>query len=486
MADEIDDYLKGAKGASAPTPAPTSPAPTSQQPIDSATGKPWASSGNALWDLITKPVGKTESPLTAAADYGLSAYDAATFGYGVPSALKNRVNQAHEDLGPMDYLAQGIGYGVGPGKILGPMARGITRVAAPAVVDAAAPLATRIAGSMAAGGLEGAGAGGLGAAGHGGGMGDIAQGAIMGGITGAAAGAAGGSGPEPKVPDVGSPGTGSSPATGMYAKKATEYAPLDNIYFDKSTAVRAANQGAATIRAQRDPANLGASSGISPDVRSIVNNVIKDPVVTGRGLQEASRDLRGLDNGNNWQAHRIADQFDGALQNATPIQGGGPGDASVAKGLGDLWHGRIRDLETLGDQPTAANVKQVQDWHPDSSTPQAQALDTLASAQQPKFNWWLAKKAVAPLAGAAVGGAEGFFNSAEGQNPWVNAAMHAGEDAAVFSGLHHLAAANPAAATRAARFAIATGRPITTPMGGVGDALKTIALGRAAGNQSPY
>lgn len=422
--DDIGNYLNTAKGGSktvappapAPAPAPSAvaPPPTTSALPDSWTqtgmqrDPNWKPTGNWIHDIATYPMAKTESPLTAAADYGLSAYDAGTFGYGVPNALKNRVAQAHENLGPMDYLAQGIGYGVGPGKILGPAARGVTRLAAPVVADAAAPLATRIAGSVAAGGLEGGAAGGLGAAGHGGSAGDIAQGTIMGGLTGAAGGAAGGSGPMQRVPEVGEAGTGTSAPTGMYAQKAAGYAPLDNIYFDKSTAVKAANQGLATIRAARDPANLGASSGLTPEINKIVNNVTGDPVVTGRGLQEASRNLRGLDNGNNWQAHRIADQFDSALQNATPIQGGAPGDASVAKNMGDLWHARIKDLETLGDQPTAANVKQVQAWHTDPSTPQAQALDTLSKQQQPNFNYWLAKKAIAPIAAQQLAASKAF------------------------------------------------------------------------------
>ena len=437
----------------------------------------WKPTGNWIHDIGTYPLAKSEDPITAAYDAGLSTYDAATFGYGVPTALKDRVAQANENLGVVGYGTQGIGYALGPGKVLGPMARGVTRLAAPAVAEVGAPLAARIGGSMAAGGLEGAGAGGLGAAGHGGDTSDITRGIITGGLTGAAGGAAGGSGPKPKVPEVGVAGTGTTPATGMYANKATEYAPLDNIYFDNKTAIRAANQGLAKIKAARDPANLGANAGLTPEINKIVNRVVGDPVVTGRGFQEASRDLRSLDNGNNIQAHRIADQFDEVLKTGTPIRGGAPGSASVAKDLGDLWHGRIRDLETLGDAPTAANVKSVQGWHPDASTPQAQALADLAKAQKPSVSATLVRHAAAPLAGAAIGAAEGAFNADKSASPWMNALIHGAVGAGLGKGVHLASSPNSLAALNAARYAIATGQPLTTATGRTGDAIKSLMLG---------
>jgi hypothetical protein len=437
----------------------------------------WKPTGNWIHDIGTYPLAKSEDPITAAYDAGLSTYDAATFGYGVPTALKDRVAQANENLGVVGYGTQGIGYALGPGKVLGPMARGVTRLAAPAVAEVGAPLAARIGGSMAAGGLEGAGAGGLGAAGHGGDTSDITRGIITGGLTGAAGGAAGGSGPKPKVPEVGVAGTGTTPATGMYANKATEYAPLDNIYFDNKTAIRAANQGLAKIKAARDPANLGANAGLTPEINKIVNRVVGDPVVTGRGFQEASRDLRSLDNGNNIQAHRIADQFDEVLKTGTPIRGGAPGDASVAKDLGDLWHGRIRDLETLGDAPTAANVKSVQGWHPDASTPQAQALKDLAKSKQSTLAGHVASHVAAPLVGAAVGGAEGAIFGDKNTSPWVNALTHAGIGAGIGLGKNVAIGRNSLAALKAAQYAIATGKPLTTATGRTGDAIKSLMLG---------
>lgn len=476
-------------------------APAAPNPI----APPSGSIGSMLPDWLTRPVAKSESPTQAMADYGLSIGDALTMGYGgklLGKGTQDAIAQAHQNLGLMDYAAQGIGYGLGPGKILGPVARGITKTVAPITATAAPGIAGAIArgaGSVAAGGLESGAAGGIGTYGHEQGWtpdaGEIGKNTAMGALVGAAGGLAGGSGPTPKVPEVGTPSRGVNvPATGMYAQKEAGYQPLQSIYFDRPAYVGPINQATANLRAQFDPAGLGTKLPITQDMRNIVKSVTDQPTVTGYTIQKASTALRDLDNGSNPVAHRLADAFDNTLANAPPRPGsmvnGAPaqaGDAMAAKQTGDLLYGRIRDLETLGDDPSALTpgaVKQVQAANPQNApkagTPQSEALNALKKAQQPGFNWWMARHIAAPMAGAATGGLEGYFNAAEGQNPLINAAIHSGEDALLFGGLHSAAAPRPASALNAARYAIATSRPLTTPTGRVGDYLMNLWAGNAA------
>jgi hypothetical protein len=458
----------------------------------------WKPSGNAVSDFFLKPRAAVESPIAAAQDYGIGIGDYATAGL-VGKALgpgaQEAINQAHQNLGLMDYAAQAIGYGAGPGQILGRGAVGAVGKLAPSVMDAAAPLAARIGGSMAAGGLEGAGAGALGTYGHNQGWTDtsnVGTGALLGALYGAAGGAVGGSGPAPKAPEVGAPGKG-GPPTGMYAQKEAAYQPLNSIYFD--TAHQQPLQGVwNALKTERNPMGQpNIDLGVPQDAVNIVRDLSQKTVVTGRNLQKASMDLRDVGGP---EANRFADALDGTLQNAQPMPGsianGAPaqvGQAGAAQKAGNLWHGRIKDLEALGTDPTAipaGAVKQVQSFPqnaPGAGTPQSQALATLAKAQKPSFNWWTARHIAAPVAGAAAGGLEGYFNAAEGQSPLTNAAIHAGEDALLFGGMHAAAAPRPASSLNAARYAIATGKPISDWRQPVGNALVDLMVGHAASGQ---
>jgi len=486
----------------APAQPPTPPAATSPPASASASSAPassydpsWKPSGNAIWDLLTRPVAKTENPLEAARDYGLSAYDAATFGYGVPSSMQPAVAQAHANLGAMDYAASGLGYGLGPGKILGPLARGAVGLTGLGT-EAGAGLAARLGGSVAAGGLEGAAAGGAGAAGHGGDATDIAQGAGVGALGGAIGGAAGTSGPKPKVPELGQPQSSTAPATGMYGKKVAAYAPLNSIYFDSPTVRKAIDQGQSVIGAVRDPQGQGANLNIPSDVEGIVKGLYNQPTATGYNIQQASKDLRAT---GDWTGHRYADQLDSTLATAQPmsingVPTGQVGDAAAARAAGDAFHGPIQDLERLGTNAkslTPGAVSQTLDKYPGGTDlfgnpqgPQAQALTALQNAMQPRFNFYSARHMAAPLVGAALGGAEGYFNPAEKQNPWLTAATQGAEGAAIFGGGKALAQARPGPALNAARYAIATGKPLSPGTDRMGNALLNLILGQGASNQS--
>jgi hypothetical protein len=500
-ADPWAPYRAGAAPA-APTPAAPPPA-SSYDP----NWKPPASTGHPLWDAIntafSRPIAKSESPWAAMQDYGLGIGDYATAGL-VGKALgpdaQNAIAQAHQNLGVMDYGAQAVGYGAGPGKLLGPAARGITSVGgkiagavAPDLVSAAAPIAGRV-GSAVAGGLENAGAAAAGTYGHEQGwtpdVGEIGKNAATGAMIGTLlGGVTGGSGPPPKAPEVGAPGRSGGAPTGMYAQKEAAYKPLDSIYFQGSHQQPLQNVWDNLI-AQRDPLKQGVDLGVPQEAQDIVSNIGSKSTVTGRNLQKASSDLRNVGGP---EANQFADALDGTLNNAQPMRGsmvnGAPaqvGQAGAAKTSGDMWTGRIKDLERLGTDPgqlTNAAIKQTQSFPVNQGGPQGNALGDLSASMKPGFNWWTARHVAAPLAGAATGGLEGYFNAAEGQSPWTNAAIHAGEDAALFGGMHAAAAPRPGPALNAARYAIATGKPMTTPPGRVGDWLLNLAGGNAIGGQ---
>lgn len=472
---------------SAPAAPTASAAPQPDTATTSSYDPNWKGTGNAMLDFLTRPRAKTEGFIPAATDAGLSFSDALSFGQ-IPKALgaQQQTAQAHANLGLIDPLVQGMGYAAGPGKILGPLARGVVGTAAPALTEAGAPLAARIGGSMAAGGLEGTAAGGLGAAGHGG---DIGQGAIMGALTGTAAGAFGGSGPVPKAPEVGAP----VPLTpgSLYAKKAAAYAPADSIYFDPQDVRAGIGQGHSVISTLRDPQGQGADLGISPDVNKIVNDLSNSTAFTGRNIQQASSDLRAT---GDWTGHRYADGLDSVLNTAQPksingVPTGQVGEAGAAIAKGDDLWGRIKDIKRLtpddGSSPTLNAIKQTRPFY-DKGTPEDQALGNLQDASGPGLNWWHLRH---PL---GIVGGEGAALAAEAydpnhQSPWMHVLPHAVTAAALFSGAPAALSAagrlGQGSALNAAKYAIGTGQPISTATGRVGNTLLDLMLGRAATNQ---
>src|SRR6516164_8940913 len=68
--------------ATTPSPQPQQSRPWWQSVLYGPTeAEKWKPSGNAIWDLITRPVAKEEGIAAAARDYGLSTADAATMGW---------------------------------------------------------------------------------------------------------------------------------------------------------------------------------------------------------------------------------------------------------------------------------------------------------------------------------------------------------------------------------------------------------------------
>ena len=464
----------------------------------------WKPTGNAVADFMSYPRAKSEGVGQAATDAGLVAADTVSGGYVRKVIDPDRIDQAHANMGPiMDTATQGLAYAALPGQVLGGTARGIVGGGAKlAGLGLEGSTAARLGASAVSGGLEGAGANAYGTLGHGGTVGDALKNAAIGFGTGAATGAVGGQGPAVKGPtaeEIGQAGKGvtSAGATGMYADKAAGYAPLDSIYFDKSAPIRDANAAMAAIRTARNPQGLpGVDLNVPADAKKIVTDLVSAPTVTGRNIQQAIFQLKN-NFGNDPAAHQLGDALQNTLATATPLQGSmmgtaaaKVGDAAKAKAAGDLWNGRIQDLNTLGTDPgelTKGDINAVKSWPQNApGTPQGEALSALQAKMAPGFNAYTARHIAAPLLGAATGAAEGAMNPAEGQNRWTNAGIHAFEDAMLFGGFHAAATPRPGSALGAARYAIATGKPALTRTSKVGDLLANAIYGSAAAGQTPY
>ena len=110
-------------GPGASAPATSTTASTASTPASSYDSS-WKPSGNAFVDFMMMPRAKTEDPISAAKDAGLSALDYGTQGLGVKWFDPKDVAQAHANMGLMDYPTGALAYAAGPGKILGPLSRG--------------------------------------------------------------------------------------------------------------------------------------------------------------------------------------------------------------------------------------------------------------------------------------------------------------------------------------------------------------------------
>ena len=163
----------------------------------------------------------------------------------------------------------------------------------------------------------------------------------------------------------------------------------------------------------------GVNLGISAETKKIINDLNSAPTLTGRNIQQASRDLRSLDNGANPNAHVLADQLDKTLATANPLPGsqyqGAPaqvGHAADAKAAGDQIWGRIQGLNKLeptagNSMPSGASVADAQSFYSKPTrmqqvfgggSPEYQALSDLQKTQSPLFNLYHARHAVAPVA----------------------------------------------------------------------------------------
>jgi hypothetical protein len=136
--------------------APAASAPAGPSSYDPS----WKPTGNAIWDLLTRPVAKTEGLGAAGYDYANTIADSATFGLGDRlqsaitgedlNAIRARTAASQSNLGVMQYPAEALGYSATGGlgaEALGLRGAGLIR-------------------GVLGGATEGAVAGGVGAAGH--------------------------------------------------------------------------------------------------------------------------------------------------------------------------------------------------------------------------------------------------------------------------------------------------------------------------------
>lgn len=470
-----------------PTPSSSAPAPASPQGQDIGQLPIWQKPANVGWGEFELAHLKSALPyFGTATKAGDPTAQAAALGSGFTAGATNLIPGAKEaaaSLDPEERMAlEGVGYAVGPGKVFGALRAGA------AGLEGLTGIGARALTSLPA---EGAIASGAGTAFQGGSASDIAKAAALGGAAGGVTAAVPGvlsripMTRRPTIPDVGLPQSSAGPATGMYAAKTAAYQPLDSIAFDNHSPYL--NQAQAIIRASRDPNGLGVDLGIPKDVNDLVAKLQQNPVVSGRNLQEASRDLR---NTGDWTGHRFADAIDNVMANAQPIPGtGAVGDAAAAQAAGDLIHGRIQGLERLAADtpsgapgPTPSAVQKTRQFY-DPGSPEYQALTDLQSAMKPSFNWWHLRHAVGPLLGAGVGAVESQIDPEAHRNPWLNAASRAAEGSILFSAMPALARARPGAALNRANYAIATGQmapprnPYAQP---IGETLRSLLFGQGA------
>ena len=373
--------------ATTPSPQPQQSRPWWQSVLYGPTeAEKWKPSGNAFWDLITRPVAKEEGIAAAARDYGLSTADAATMGWAakaMPKKMQDLVNQAHQNLGLMDYAAQGIGYaalpGAAAGKIAGRLgAEGLIR----AVGEGTAAGAVNQMGHGDAnlenaiyGGLEGAGAGALG---YGVGKGVQAAAPYVGqgynavkgalGLGGGDVASAAASQAAPAATD-----TAASITAQYKANKEAEYAKLKDMTYDTQdmrTRVRAINKA---IQDADEGGSLSASgpNGGPPDALKVATQLQNQSFVGNVSADSLNRTYKRLGSYLPLQPHEGAEDaanrdiaqimrqhIEDAMQNGKLSSDHQPGDPWATKLAADKLNTQYERANTLDEMQRALGIGQ--------------------------------------------------------------------------------------------------------------------------------
>lgn len=458
---------------------PFAPAPTGGSSYDPT----WKPTGHALWDLMTRPIAKTEGPVEAARDYGSSALDAATLGWGQRMGLQdpNTVAQANANLGPiMGPIAQASGYAVGPGKILGPIAGGIagTGVKGLALEGAAAG---SIAGAakeknnpLAGAGVGAVGGGALGTAG--GLLGQLASAAVR--------------GPANAVSK--SLGLLSDPAEVTASTKAASdaaFQPMKQVQFDPTHVRQAYTDGYQGLA----PDQL---ADLSPGFNAKVKRHF-DQIQSGRSVSADSINgyVRSLDdaarsNGDRVLAGKITDNLEGpqgVLATSPTLSGHAPGEAAAMDATAKSAFQRYANAKSL--QEMSQNLKDF------GTNPVGQARDIAQKFYSDPANSAYAKQRQALIDIAQSGGSGGqtaynmlhiidpaldFFGGAVAGGPGAVAGGVAGHMMKPSIG-QALSASQRAAQQRAigGAYPALTGAPKTVINPNVGQMLKSLMLGPA-------
>jgi len=457
--------------------SPAAPGGAGQGPASSFDPN-WKPSGNALWDLMTRPIAKTEDPLSAARDYGLSALDAATFGYGPAKlGLESQTAQAHANLGLMDPLAQGVGYAVGPGKILGPVARGLTG------------------GGVLAAGAEGAGAGALGAYGHGE---DPTTGALMGGGLGLAGGV-GSKVLNSVAGKLGVPGTPSNAADitqNLQDAKTAAYGQLKNTFYNPNDVTTALQNAGHEITLNDPGGGLQRNAPRSmAELTKMYNQAATSSTQTAHdiytSIQNLDKPQGALGGAENDVAPIVQKHLQNVLDNVPPVsttQTGPAADLAAAKLANQQW-ANARDLQQasqslkgFGSSPSGWAQATAEKFYPDPNSAQYKVLSDIANAaggaNAGQSAYGIVHGVVHPLVEAAA-----FHTLPPGIAPLAAAgATFLGAKPAIGAAL---GARSKAAAQNAigAAYPTLTGQQFTPPKpADVGQALRALLFGQAAGN----
>ena len=154
--------------------------------------------------------------------------------------------------------------------------------------------------------------------------------------------------------------------------------------------------------------------------------ISKAPLSLGATFRYASRRFAG-DRGLDWVTGSPISSIM-CLRTTILLKGGDAGEGWDAKQAGDNLYGRITDLERLASRVVEAArleadaIGAAADEGPlcrpdpgQTPGPEHQSLTGLQKAMQPNQFLDVAEHIAAPLAGAALGGAEGYFNQRRGR-----------------------------------------------------------------------
>jgi hypothetical protein len=392
-------------GAATPT---TTAAPPAANPASSYDPS-WKPSGNAFWDFLTMPRAKSEDPISAAKDVGLSALDWGTQGLGVKGFDPKDVAQAHANMGIMDYPTAAIAYTAGPGKILGPLARGS---------------------ALAEGGLAGL----TSTVGHGDyNPWDIAENTglgALGGKVGQQVGKYGGAGLRWAAGKLGLGGDPAAVTEAAQTAKTAAYSKLDDVFYHPVDVGLGVDDVKSSIYTNDVDGSLRANSPQTADILDKYYNRMNDAAVargttTGGSLNDTIKQLSSVarKNPNNFEGVAAAQARDGLtdlFHTATPLPGGAPSGYDPAKALAEAKqaNAQFKNAEALqgwqrevgkyggnvGNDVKAYN----EDWYGQNGTPQDSALMRIYNAQQqsgalPRWQTTLAHEGLHSAVAGALG-----------------------------------------------------------------------------------
>ena len=353
------------------------------------------------------PRAKAEDPISAAKDVGLSALDYGTQGLGVKWFDPKDVAQAHANLGIMDYPTAAIAYTAGPGKILGPLARGSALA-------------------------EGALAGGTSTLGHGDyNPWDIAENTglgALGGKVGQQVGKYGGAGLRWAAGKLGFGGDPAAVTAAAEATKTDAYSKLNDVIYHPSDIGNGVDDVKSSIYANDMDGSLRANSSQTANILDKFYNRLNDTATaqgatTGGSLNDTIKQLGSVaqKNQSNFEGVAASQARDGLtdlFHTASPVST--PAGLNPAQALSDAKsaNSQFKNAEALqgwqkevskyggnvGNDVKAYNEK----WYGQSGTPQDSALMNIYNDQQksgavPRWATAIAHEAIGGGLGEAAG-----------------------------------------------------------------------------------